>query len=241
MKEHETVFPCWQCEKSDTVGNPRSYMRKADLVNHLFDTHKMSKSDASTQADTWQETVKKKYFSCGFCISLFYNIDEQLTHIAEHFRRCQHISGWNISKVIQGLILQPDVFLEWQQCFGDPRSQDFAWKGSVADNLQLRLELGVESANVLATAAISEAIRTEIPQHSDEASVTGGFKNSHKAPISLQTQILPPPGVDMCERVQAAKYTPVRSSPPQRGRQVENPESGVRRKKRRRIGKLVPP
>ncbi|KAL2049577.1 hypothetical protein ABVK25_010156 [Lepraria finkii] len=248
VEEHQTVFPCGQCKDSDTARNLRSYKRKVNLVNHLFNTHNMSESDASTQADTWQKTVKKKYFSCGFCVSLFYNIDEQLNHIAEHFRRFQHISGWNISKVIQGLILQPDVFLEWQQCFGagDPRSQDFAWKGSVADNLQLRLELGVESANVLATAAISEAIRTEIPQHSDEASVTGGFKNSHKAPISLQTQILPPPGVDpnlatrdMCERVQAAKYTPVRSSPPQRGRQVENPESGVRRKKRRRIDSTI--
>ena len=182
MKEHETVFPCMQCEDSDTAGKPRSYTRKANLVKHLFDTHKISNSDASAQADTWRKTVKRKYFSCGFCVSLFYNITDQLNHIdTEHFRRLQDISGWNISKVIKGLIQQPGVNLFWQHFFGAgyPKSQDFTWNDSVAKNLQLRLELSEESTEDLATAAISQAIWTEIPQDSDEANVTGGFTNPH--------------------------------------------------------------
>ena len=182
MKEHETVFPCRQCEDSDTARNPWSYTRKANLVKHLSDTHKMSDSDASAQADTWCETVKRKYFGCGFCVSLFYNITDQLNHIdTEHFRRLQDISGWDTSKVIQGLTQQPGVNLFWQNFFGAsyPRSQDFTWNDSVAKNLQLRLELSEESAEDLATAAISQVIWTEIPQDSDEASVTGGFTNPH--------------------------------------------------------------
>ena len=182
MKEHETVFPCMQCEDSDTAGKPRSYTRKANLVKHLFDTHNISNSDASAQADTWRKTVKRKYFSCGFCVSLFYNIADQLNHIdTEHFRRLQDISGWNISKVIKGLIQQPGVNLFWQNFFGAgyPKSQDFTWNDSVAKNLQLRLELSEESAEDLATAAISQVIWTEIPQDSDEARVTGGFTNPH--------------------------------------------------------------
>lgn len=182
MKEHETVFPCMQCEDSDPPGKPRSYTRKANLVKHLFDTHNISNPDASAQADTWRKTVKRKYFSCGFCVSLFYNLADQLNHIdIEHFRRLQDISGWSVSKVIKGLIQQPSVNLFWQNFFGAgyPRSQDFTWNDSVAKNLQLRLELSVESAEDLATAAISQVTWTEIPQDSDEANVAGGFTNPH--------------------------------------------------------------
>ncbi|KAK3169303.1 hypothetical protein OEA41_008686 [Lepraria neglecta] len=162
MKEHETVFPCRQCEDSATAArNPRSYTRKANLVNHLIDTHNMSDSEASAQADTCRKTVKKKYFSCGFCVSLFGNIVDQLNHIdTEHFRYRQDISGWNISKVIRGLIQQPGVSRLWQNFFGVG-----TWNDSVARNLQLRLELSVESAEVLAAATKSQVIWTEIPQH----------------------------------------------------------------------------
>ena len=57
MREHETVFPCRQCEYSDTARNARSYTRKANLVEHLFDTHNMSDSDASARAHTWCELI----------------------------------------------------------------------------------------------------------------------------------------------------------------------------------------
>ena len=183
MKEHETVFPCRQCEDSATAArNPRSYTGKANLVKHLSDTHNMSDSEASAQADTCRKTVKKKYFSCGFCVSLFDNIVDQLNHIdTEHFRCRQDISGWNISKVIRGLIQQPGVSRLWKNFFGVgyPRSLDFTWNDSVARNLQLRLELSEESAEVLAAAAISQVIWHETRQYSDEASFTEGFTNPH--------------------------------------------------------------
>ena len=199
VKEHKTVFPCRQCEDSDTARNPRNYTRKVNLVKHLFDTHNMSGSDASAQADTWRKEVKRKYFSCGFCVSLFYNVADQLSHIdTEHFQCRQDISGWNISNVIKGLIQQPGVSHVWQNSLGMgyPRSLDFTWNDSVAKDLQLRLELSEESAEVLAAAAISQVIWTEIPQQSDEASVTGGFTNPHMEMdqniLSVQTPIRSP-------------------------------------------------
>ncbi len=155
------MFPCKKCEEQDTAGKPRSYTRKANLVKHLSESHGTSNENGSELAEKWRINIGRKYFSCGFCVSLFRNITDQLNHIdTSHFRFQQDISGWDINTVIRGLLMRQDVNHFWGQMFGIPcpRSNNITWDPSVAKGLQDRLELNDEKAEDLAVAAASQAI-----------------------------------------------------------------------------------
>ena len=161
MKEHGTTFPCKKCEEQDTTGKPRNYTRKANLVKHLCESHGTSNENGSELAEKWRINIGRKYFSCGFCVSLFRNITDQLNHIdTSHFRFQQDISAWDINTVIRGLLLRQDVNHVWDQMFGIPcpRSNNITWDPSVAKGLQDRLELDEEKAEDIAVAAASQAI-----------------------------------------------------------------------------------
>ena len=150
MREHEQTYPCHICAK-------RYYSRKGDLVRHLTDVHHFSDDAAYNQASMWKRTTKKAY-ACGFCIRIFGTHLEQLNHIDEHWRYNQDISDWDLNKVIQGLLLQPDIQSSWLDRFGDTSSavQDLKWNPSEVQDLILRLGLSEEPAEDLAVAAIAQ-------------------------------------------------------------------------------------
>jgi hypothetical protein len=158
MKEHETVWPCSLCIDVDTSGKAKSYSRKRSLVEHLEKIHKFPNNAASDSADTWKKTSPKIYLSCGFCISLFKSIQDQLNHIDnEHFKNMQMIGEWDINKVVRGLLTRHDVSLVWQNFLQEtcPASQEPIWDPVVAEELQSQLERSSEKATDLAELAIA--------------------------------------------------------------------------------------
>ena len=182
MKEHEVIFPCMpqgpvqasesgpQCslcgslladqEHLDAhsvqqcITRRRTYTRKANLVKHLEEVHRIL--DGSALAEAWRIAFKKRYFSCGFCIMLFNNINDQLNHIdVHHFRQLEDICNWDMTKVIKGLLLQPGIDMAWHGISANYAELAFSWDISCNRDLQLRLELADEAPDALAAAVFN--------------------------------------------------------------------------------------
>lgn len=144
-------------------GEVRSYTRRVNLLNHLRTSHGVL--DGSALADEWQETNKngKNFFSCGFCVSCFSTITEQISHIdTEHWTRRQELSDWSCNNVILGLLSRPGLREAWQglmvkcQLSLNPQP-DFCWDRTMIGDLQLKLEQSRDSAEVLAELAFTQS------------------------------------------------------------------------------------
>lgn len=221
MKEHETRYPCMpQGRERYTAHGPecvlcgvlnpderhydshkilpccsnqtlvtRSYTRKSHLISHLK-THDVA--DGSALAEGWRDTLDKKYFSCGFCITCFHSHTDQLNHIdSAHYKKHQHIREWDSDKVIRGLLLQPGVQESWRNILA-VHSQyigsGFRWSPATAKSLQLRLEKREETANNLALAAFNESTYDWIQNTQLDSMPVAGFSNQdlsihHNLPI----------------------------------------------------------
>lgn len=168
------AFPC--ANRSLDV---RSYTRKLHLITHIKTHHT---TDNAELANRWRDTVNKKHFSCGFCISHFHSLIEQLNHIdVAHYRLFQHVRDWDSNKVIRGLLLQPGVEESWQHMLAsrpDLIETLLRWDLSVIKNLQLRLELSDESADTLAELAFNESTYDWRPHNEVEIDDTAG-SSSH--------------------------------------------------------------
>ncbi|KAL2042581.1 hypothetical protein N7G274_004340 [Stereocaulon virgatum] len=197
MREHETIYHCMpqgplkftetgpECVFCDLPSDqkhldthsihqclekPRTYRRKAELVKHL-EIHGVS--DGTNIAEQWQVAFRKKFFSCGFCIAVFYNINDQLNHIDhDHYRRSEDIFNWDFTKVIKGLLLQPGMDIAWQNVSADYSEPGFSWDPSTSKLLQRRLELAEETVQDLAVAAFNESIYDWNHHNSDEPDLT---------------------------------------------------------------------
>ena len=197
MREHETIYPCMpqgplrltetgpKCvfcglppdqnhlnthSIQQCLGKPRTYRRKAELVKHL-EIHGVS--DGTNIAEQWQVAFRKKFFSCGFCIAVFHNINDQLNHIDhDHYRKSEDIFNWDFTKVIKGLLLRPGMDIAWQTISADYSEPGFSWDPSTSKFLQRRLELAEESVQELSVAVFNESIYDWNHHNSDEPDLT---------------------------------------------------------------------
>ena len=114
-----------------------------------------------------------------------------------HYRLFHHIRDWDPNKVIRGLLLQPGVSDSWQRILAShPGLMEslLRWDVSVIRKLQFRLEVGNESADVLAGSAFNESTRTYDPNHHGDIgtfdavgiSHYGGVTTPQEAPV-IQT------------------------------------------------------
>ena len=215
MKEHEAIFSCMpqgpmqasdlgpQCilcgsfspdqEHLDAhsvqqcITKCRTYTRKANLVKHLKEVHGIQ--DGSALAETWRIAFQKRYFSCGFCIILFDNVNDQLNHIdIDHFRRSEDICSWEMTKVIKGLLLQPGVDIAWHEISANYAESGFSWDTSCTRDLQLRLELAEEAPDNLATAVFNSCTYDWSHHSYDDTGLTMGYSTR---PISNSTPMQP--------------------------------------------------
>ena len=125
-------------------GVPSSFSckRRADLVRHLKKCHNVQeKAQGEAVADKWKETTKKQAWSCGFCVRLFDTFGDRLRHIANHFECGQILDEWDITKVIEGLLLQPGMVNSWRKPL-DWSFSDITWNKDAVKDLQRSLELG---------------------------------------------------------------------------------------------------
>ncbi len=143
---------------ADKPDKDRRYTRKLGLTNHLK-THGMY--EVSALADKWKICLKKRYYGCGFCTSVFTTNADRLNHIdSQHYRYFKTINEWDPNKVIRGLLLQPSVLDFWRQVCPwnpDPRTADLIWDSHAIAALQQRLELSEEPAHQLANDALCQS------------------------------------------------------------------------------------
>lgn len=137
----------------------RSYPRRDLFINHLKKKHDVA--NGSVLADQWKYTIHQKFFACGFCVSWFDSLNEQVNHIdAAHYRLSKHIRDWDFDKVIRSLLSRPGMNEHWQRVMAaNPRFQEslFSWNPTRAEQLQRRLEMSQEPEDVLCRAAINES------------------------------------------------------------------------------------
>lgn len=162
----------------------RRYTRRFQLVKHL-ETHGIFEDSnlADHLADSWQIKLRNRYYSCGFCVSLFPSNGERLNHIdSYHFRRFESIDRWSPNMVIRGLLLQPAVLACWKEISTyDIHNANLVWEPEVIANLQPRLEISDEPAHQLATHAFynsslgldsSPSLMTFLPRAGDPQTAT---------------------------------------------------------------------
>ena len=136
-----------------------SFKRRYDMVSHLKYTHDVT-TNGRCIADKWRLESSKKAWSCGFCINFFPTHQVYLKHVGtEHFEKGQNINDWDFTKVILGLLLQPEIREAWQHL--DPfRLLETKWNRLGNEDLQYRLEMGLtdkETPQSLARAAYDNA------------------------------------------------------------------------------------
>ena len=215
MKEHEVIFSCMpqgpvqasdigpRCSLCNSlfpdqehldahsiqqcVTKGRTYTRKANLVKHLEEIHRIQ--DGSALAEAWRITFKKRYFSCGFCIILFDNINDQLNHIdIHHFRQWEDICNWDMTKVIKGLLLQPGVDIAWHSISANYAESGFSWDITCNRDLQLRLELAEEAPDALAAAVFHSCTYDWSHHNYDDTGLTMGHSTR---PLGTSTSMQP--------------------------------------------------
>ena len=127
---------------------PLTLSRRSNLVQHLT-LHNIYGDEASALADKWRYDSGKKAFSCGFCIKSFATLSDRSNHIDnEHWKYGQDMSGWSLTNVIRGLLLQPELREIWQHRMASNSSlyeSSFRWELPQAEGLQSKLELSEDS------------------------------------------------------------------------------------------------
>ena len=127
---------------------PLTLSRRSNLVKHLT-LHNIFGEEASALADKWRYDSGKKAFSCGFCIKLFPTLSDRSSHIDnEHWKNGKDMSGWSLTNVIKGLLLQPELKEIWQHRMASNswlQESGFRWELPRAEGLQSKLELGEDS------------------------------------------------------------------------------------------------
>lgn len=161
----------------------RGVSRRTNLEKHLK-SHGVPDGSTRALADRWRTTLRKKYFACGFCICIFSTIHEQLNHIdVDHFKQGQEITQWSGTKVIRSLLLSPEVASSFQRILVSDRyalARDLHWDRNVIKDLQRRLEIAEEAAEILATEAYNLLAFNLSRQNSDgpHSSVTPTVQES---------------------------------------------------------------
>ena len=104
------------------------------------------KAVGESLADNWRRDQGKRYWACGFCVTLFLSFTNRLRHICkEHYNQGQKLEEWDANKVIRGLLLQPMVDGPWKHlvethCFHN--ASELTWETFDLKDLQYKLEIG---------------------------------------------------------------------------------------------------
>lgn len=177
------------------LGPPTIRSRKGNF-EELLKRHKTSNEKIKELLHKWRTVRKKKAYSCGFCITMFRTLSDRTSHIdREHYAQGKHVSDWNDTFVIKGLLLQQDVKEECLKYFQpvDPTvvETEISWPPSVIEDLQLRLALREEAAQILAIDVFRQASnRGAFPPRSNVVSdlrspsdMTGRIQTSPSAQV----------------------------------------------------------
>ena len=173
------------------LGCVRTFFRRQDMCNHLLEVHGFQdKTTAEERANAYRILSGKRYWSCGFCVSLFDSFGKRLHHLRnEHFAEAapprDHL---NLSIKILGLIKQPIMTTAWNSLLasrcGSQRPEIFWQDSAPIDHLLYMLQVGVDdmqSADILAQALLA---LSNLGQESPDPDLTVGNLNGSITPTS---------------------------------------------------------
>ena len=138
-KEHSKTHGIEECNNQNK--------RREKIVKHLKDYHLVSeKAVGESLADDWRCDQGKRFWACGFCVTLFLSFKDRLQHIGkEHYNHGQKFEEWDANKVIRGLLLQPSVDGPWKSlvdAYCLQNASELTWETSDLKDLQYKLEIG---------------------------------------------------------------------------------------------------
>ena len=212
-KEHEAKYICRLGSSQDALrmvnDNTQAHgsckftcKRRDHMVTHLNRNHEIHKvAQARNLADQWRRTTGKKFWSCGFCIRLFTNFAERLKHIGrEHYEQNQKYDEWDTTKLIRGLLLQPEVQRAWESILATGpthHSGELVWEARTIEKTQYLLEMGpspTQSAESLAMVAYKAGkLRTEPPQPASALSITATLGDVVETDFGNTDVVIHPP------------------------------------------------
>lgn len=143
----------------------RTYTRLYQLQKHLK-THQVP--NGFIPDHRWRRVGNKQAWACGFCGAYFAKAKDRFHHIAkQHYERGEHISKWDPSKVILGLLQQPSVHKAWtkRMKLEFPAGEiDLRWDKTPSRSLISMLELGVRGTKDGADLARAAFIQSDYYQ-----------------------------------------------------------------------------
>lgn len=159
------------------------------MITHLAQQHRVHGQVGAALADQWRYDSNKKCFSCGFCVTVFSSILERSNHIDnEHWRHGQNMDTWELSTLIRGLLLEPNVQAAWRillKSYPSLIESDLQWETQSAEGLQLRLEKSEEPGPVLAKAALERSNYGRIQLDQEGLNATTGREEMMFDPYSV--------------------------------------------------------
>ncbi|KAL8728794.1 MAG: hypothetical protein Q9166_005172 [cf. Caloplaca sp. 2 TL-2023] len=124
----------------------RHVFKRSDQLKQHLETHGLARKSRQSDllVNKWQRVPNKKAWACGFCKALSSSLVDFHKHVAiQHYERGED-RKWDHTKVILGLLSQPHIAGPWERL--------------LASQFRTRLELGQESGDELAQAALDCAI-----------------------------------------------------------------------------------
>lgn len=186
LKEHNAL-PCLRKALA-----ARTYNRLYQFENHL-ESHGVRKGSAI--AKEWRRDCQKKAWACGFCVAYFKKSSMRFNHIAtQHYERGDDLSKWDPTKVILGLLQQPNVHKAWRERINlqfPGRDVELRWGKAPTGSLISLLELGPSGTENGFTLAMEAFMQSDYwLNHTESLPIpTVGSKSSHAAQCGVQTNL----------------------------------------------------
>ena len=116
------------------------------MLDHLEMAHNVKDLTRRYElASKREDIMQKKAWSCGFCGTALTHFTDRLNHIGWHFEQGQTIREWDTTKVILGLLQQPDIIKAWKEKLASLPPwviHDRCWEKHETKALRRDLEIG---------------------------------------------------------------------------------------------------
>ena len=130
---------------------PYCCKRRDILVTHLIKNHRVhDQGQGRSIADNGKCSSGKRFWSCGFCVCVFDNFDDRLTHILSHIESQEAYGDWCATNIMKGLLLQPDVSDAWEEVMASRHfwvRPEVEWEHGNVNEVRPMLEEGPSSSH----------------------------------------------------------------------------------------------